>query len=211
LFEPSEAIIRQWRYHEAIQDVLLVLRQGTQASGSGSVTGQLLEYIHCHRPRLWWAQRIGRLGFAGLTIALPVGYGIFLHPEYVRPSPDGAAIVAHELGHALWNSHGFDSSEEEYYCDRVAGRAYQEMLQATGASPEEAGQAARGRFAALRQSLEEWTAVRRQKLRWHLLQPWTWFDNSRPADIASNLLLGPWVNLGIWGYPIWRTRRDLGR
>ena len=211
MFELTESTIRQLKYHETIKEVLLVLHRGTQAGGSASVTRQLLEYVRRHHPRLWYSQRIGRLGFAGLTIALPVGYGIFLHPEYVRPSLDGAVILAHELGHALWNSHGFDSSEEEYYCDRVAGRAYQEMLLAAGASPEEAAQTAQARLAALRQSLEEWTAARRKNLRWHLLQPWTWFDDSRAADVASNLLLGPWINLGIWGYPAWRTRRDLGK
>jgi hypothetical protein len=216
--ELSESAIQQLDYHEAIRDILLVLHQGVQTTGPGmqagkhvTVTGQLLAYIHDRRPRLWWSQRLERWGFAGLTIALPVGYGVFLHPKYVQPTPEGAAIVAHELGHALWNSHGFDSSEEEYYCDRVAGRAYQEVLVATGAPAEEAARKAQARFSALVEPLAVWAGRRRQHIRRHLLQPWTWFDNSRAADIASNILLGPWVNLGVWGYPVWRTRRDLGK
>jgi hypothetical protein len=207
----SESTIHQLKYHQAIKDVLLVLHRGTQAGQKATVSGQLVDYVQRRRPRLWWSPRIGRMGFAGLTIALPIGYGIFLHPGYVRPSPDGAAIVAHELGHALWNSHGFDSAEEEYYCDRIAGRAYQEMLQAEGTPAEEAAHQAQARFAALAEPLAVWAARRRQNTRRHLLRPWTWFDNSRAADVASNILLGPWVNLGIWGYPVWMTRRELGK
>jgi hypothetical protein len=158
-----------------------------------------------------WSPWIGRLGFAGLTIALPVGYAVLLHPQHVTASLDGATIVAHELGHVLWNSHGFDSSEEEYYCDRIAARAYQEMLSAAGSSPANAERLARARFSALGQPLDEWTKGRRQKVRRHPLHPWTWFDSARAADVASNLLLGPWVSLGAWGYPAWASRRDLGR
>jgi hypothetical protein len=215
--ELSASTIHQFKYHEKIREVLLVLHQGTQpvspqsAPAEESITGQLLAYVQRHRPRLWWSERLTHWGFAGLTIALPIGYGIFLHPEHVHPTPEGAAIVAHELGHALWNSHGFDSSEEEYYCDRVAGRAYQEILLAEGASAEEATKQAQARFSALVEPMAVWVARRRKNIRRHLLQPWTWFDNSRAADIASNILMGPWVNLGIWGYPVWRTRRDLGK
>jgi hypothetical protein len=209
LSELSASTIAQFKYPADIREVLLVLHQGTRTPAS--VSGQLLAYVQRQRPRIWWSRKLTRWGFAGLTIALPIGYGIFLHPEHVRPTPEGAGILAHELGHVLWNSHGFDSSEEEYYCDRVAGRAYQEVLLAAGVSAEEATQRAQTRFVALVESLASWAARRRRHVRRHPFQPWTWFDYSRAADITTNILLGPWVNLGVWGYPAWRTQRDLGK
>jgi len=223
--ELSRSTILQLKYHETIRETLLVLHQGAELGlrrgaqqsqeaptpAGGSVSGQLLEYILQQRPRIWWSRQLTRWGFAGLTIALPIGYAILLHPEHVGPTPEGAAIVAHELGHALWNSHGFDSTEEEYYCDRVGGRAYQEVLEANGTPAEEAARRARARFPALVEPLEAWIARRRKNAPRHLLRPLTWFDYGRSADIATNILLGPWVNLGLWGHPIWRTRRDLGK
>ncbi len=208
--ELSPALIAGWRYENQIKAVLRQFLPAAQAGGRDSVCRQLLEYIQRGRPAMVWSRAIGRLGFAGLTLALPINYIVLLNPDHVRPTIEGAAIVAHELGHALWNSHGFDSSEEEYYCDRVGGRAYQEMLLAAGTPPEKAELLARARFPARGQSLADWIAARRRHTPPRLFQPWTWFDRRRPADIASNLLLGPWINLGLWGHPAWWTRRDLG-
>jgi len=94
----------------------------------------------------------------------------------------------------------------------LAGCALMQALPAgERVTAAEATKKAQARFSALVEPLAVWAGRRRRNIRRHLLQPWTWFDNSRAADIASNILMGPWINLGIWGYPVWQTQRDLGK
>lgn len=207
----SVDLVRSWGYEEKAEAVLLELQKAAAYAGPASVSWQLLDFVGRRRPRLHWSERIDRLGFAGLTLALPWGYAILLNPRHVGPHPLGASTLAHELGHALWNSHGFTSLEEEYYCERLAGRAHLEMLLAHGIAPDEAEQEARSLHRPLRATLSEWIAEHRRGRRRHLLRPWTWFDRRRTADVVGNLLSLGLVNLGILGHPAWYTRRDLAR
>lgn len=206
----SAARIRSWRYGEQHRAVLLELHQGAAYAGPAGVCWQLLSFVQRQRPLLRWSERIDRLGFAGLTLAMPWRYLILLNPKHVGPTPLGASILAHELGHAMWNSHGFTSLEEEHHCERLAGRAHLEMLLAGGAAPEQAEREARSLHRALSMSLAEWIADLRRARPRHLLRPWTWFDRHRTVDLVGNVISLGLLNLGVLGHPAWCTRRDLG-
>ena len=207
--EFSADVVRSWGYGEKEEAVLLELHRAAAHAGPTSLAWQLLDFVRQRRPRLYWSERIDRLGFAGLTLALPWRYVILLNPRHVGPSPLVAATLAHELGHALWNSHGFTSLEEEYRCERLAGRAHLEMLLACGMAPAEAEREARSLHRALDMTLPEWLAEGRRSRRRHLLRPWTWFDRHRTVDIVGNLISLGLLNLGILGHPAWHTRREL--
>lgn len=221
--------VRRWGYDETVTTLLLYLCRAGEQIGSDAVSWQLLDYVGRHRPWFVWSRLIDRLHFSALTVPVPTKYAILLNPKYVLVSPESragpgafpatiseatlnsVATLAHEVGHALWNSHGFDSTEEEYYVDRGAARAYWEVLLAHGLSEEEARNRAREKFHCLVKPLEQIIAERRSTTPRHPLKPWTWFDRSRPADVTANIVFLPWINLGVWGHGIWVTNRKVGK
>lgn len=212
--------VREWGYEEATTALLLEFQRGAAHCGPDSVCAILLDHVRDRRPRIVWTGALGEfqlfrfkihLGFAGFALPTLRGYLILLNPKHVRPTTEGTTTLAHELNHTLWNSHGFDSLEEEFYCSRVAGKAYQEILQADGMSAEQAYRQAVARVPQLGKSCSEWVAAQRRKLSRNPLKTWVWFDSHISADIASNLALGLSIHLGFWGYPLWATSRRVGR
>ncbi len=214
------------RYDRTIQGLLQELGRGARYAGPRSLCHRLLDYVARHRPIIRRTHWIDRWGFAGFTLPLPGRYAILLNPRWVCLSPEeeekgtgrpgeatlrSAATLAHELGHALWNSHGFDSVEEEYFVDRMAAGAFWEMLRATGWGEKQATDLTRYRFRCLEWSLEEAVAAYRERQRRHPLRPWTWFDRARTADLVSSIVFLPWVHLGVWGHGFWVTDRQAGR
>ncbi|MBN1484283.1 MAG: hypothetical protein JXA37_06130 [Chloroflexia bacterium] len=208
-----EAIIRSWGYDEDVSTFLLTLNKGAAVyQGRPSTAGELLRYVQRQQPPIRWSTLIDQLGFAGFTLPIPGNYLVLLNPKHVRPDErlaESTGTLGHELGHALWNSHGFDSTEEEYYCDRIGGKVYQQVLMAQGWSEAEAAEKAARRYVALAMSLEDWTARRRKNVARHALKPWTWCDRRTSADLLSSLFF-PYANLGLWGPPFWISNRKLG-
>jgi hypothetical protein len=229
-------LIPPWGYDETVTNLLLELNKAAAHGGFKTVSFHLLDYVAQRRPVISRTPFIDRLGFGGFTVPIPWKYAVLLNPKWVRISPESeaalrpsaediggpppkislntlraAATLAHELGHALWNSHGFDSIEEEYFVDRGAAKAFWEMLLANGYEEEEATRIAQEKYLCLTMTLDEVIAEHRRTTKRHLLKPWTWFDRARPADITSNIVFLPWINLGVWGHGFWVTDRHVGK
>jgi RHS repeat-associated protein len=153
--------IMGWDYDSYVKILLLEMLFGAQARGKGAVCGELLRFVRDYRPDIVFASQATFMGYTmqvggGLTVPTMGGYTICLNPG-LRGGSDvlgNAAILAHELGHAIINSRGVDSMEEEYKCNRVMGYAYYEMLDSTGA-PKPMKEA-RDRYNALNLDKETW-------------------------------------------------------
>ena len=203
----SPAIIHHWGYDAATTTLLLELFHGGQHTGEASVCWQLLDYVQAFRPTIAWAALTTRgytqprLG-GGYDVRLDVRLQAGLGELELRSR--AASTLAHEVRHAMWNSI-WDSNEEEYYCERTAGLAYQEMLLAGGCSADEAAFRARIVYPELEMDAASWVA----RFDWAPSGfDWAWQSDMARAALDTLTLFWPG---GHWGHPLAMSDRALGR
>jgi hypothetical protein len=199
--------IGSWGYDEATNALLLELYRGGQEGGAASVCWQLLAYVESHRPPLAWVEMAdngytrARLG-GGYEIHLSLRLqGLLVEPEMRSRA---ASTLAHEIRHALWNS-VLDSNEEEFYCERTAGLAYEEMLRANGYSDEDAAFRARVVYPVLKMDVSTWIT----RFKW-APSGFDWAWQSDWARSGLDILCAFWP-LGPLGHPIQASNRTLGK
>lgn len=205
----SPGAIRSWDYDAAATSLLLELFEGGRRTAEASVGWQLLAYVQAYRPAITWTQLAPRTN--GYTrLRLNGGYHIHLNTQLRADlgEPESrsraASTLAHEVRHALWNSI-WDSNEEEYYCERTAGLAYEEMLLAEGYTADEAAFRARVVYPELEMNAASWVA----RFDWAPSGfDWAWQSDLARAPLDLLTLFWPW---GPLGHPPGTSDRLLGR